>query len=315
VESKLKYSRVLVSGGAGFIGSHLVDALINDGFEVSVLDSLSSGRIVNIEHHLGSKKLRFVKGDIRDIDAINEVLEDVEVIYHLAAVTSVPYSVENPEVTYDVNVIGTTNLLEMCLRSNSMERFIYVSTCAVYGEPKYLPIDEKHPINPVSPYAATKLAAEHSCREFQEMNGLKIAILRPFNVYGQRQRSDEFGGVIASFIENLRNRKPLVIYGDGSQTRDFIHVEDAVRAFMSVMNRESAIGRAFNIASGVSASINQLVQLLIKIFGAKNVRLQYQHARQGDIKHSYADIKEANVYLEFGPRISLEEGLLNLVKV
>ena len=167
----MSYSRVLVTGGAGFIGSHLVDGLVKEGFEVTVLDDLSTGRMQNLGH-LDDAKVRFIEGDIRDGDVVEKALKGEEAVFHLAAISSVPYSVENPEVTYDVNVDGTRNLLEAILR-NGVERFVYVSTCAVYGEPEYLPIDEKHPTKPVSPYAAAKLKAEQICREFEEAYGLR----------------------------------------------------------------------------------------------------------------------------------------------
>jgi len=303
---------VLVTGGAGFIGSHLVDELISEGFEVTVLDNLSTGRLDNIKHHLENKKFRFVEGDVRDGKVVEEALEGVDAVFHLAAITSVPYSVNHPRVTYQVNVNGTRNLLEACLRS-SVERFIYLSTCAVYGEPEYLPVDEKHPTNPISPYADSKLKAEQACIEFQEANGLKTIVLRPFNIYGSRQRNDFYGGVIANFIERLREGKPPIIYGDGKQTRDFIYVGDAVKAFMTALNRNDAVGRTFNIATGIPTSINYLALLLIKLFQAEGIKPQHTSPRQGDIKHIYADIEAAKHSLGFKPRVSLKEGLTSLI--
>lgn len=181
--SLLNGRRVLVTGGAGFIGSHLAERLVKDGFEVSILDNLSTGRVENIKQHLGNANLHFLRGDVRDKRAVNEAVRGVGAVFHLAAITSVPYSIKSPDVTREVNVKGTMNLLEASLRG-SVDRFIYVSTCAVYGEAEYLPVDEKHPANPMSPYAESKLAAEHCCREFQEAYGLKTTVLRVFNVYG-----------------------------------------------------------------------------------------------------------------------------------
>lgn len=180
------------------------------------------------KQHLGSAIFRFVEGDVRDMRAVDEAVKDVEVVFHLAAITSVPYLLKIPDVTREVNVTGTINLLQASL-CGDVERFVYVSTCAVYGEANYLPINEKHPTNPVSPYAESKLVAERCCREFEEVHWLKAMILRVFNAYGLKMRNDQYGGVIARFVERLRGGKLPVIYGDGMQTRDFVHVKDAVR--------------------------------------------------------------------------------------
>jgi len=308
----MSYNRILVTGGAGFIGSHLVDELVKEGFEVTVFDDLSTGRIENIRHHSEKRKIRFIEGDVRRRKDVEEALEGVEVVFHLAAITSVPYSVKHSKVTYEVNVDGTRNLLEACLRS-SVERFIYLSTCGVYGEPEYLPVDENHPTNPISPYAEAKLKAEQACMKFQEVYGLKTTVFRPFNVYGSRQRNDWYGGVIANFIERLRRGKPPLIYGDGKQTRDFIYVDDAVRAFMAALNHNDAVGRTFNIATGIPTSINKLAQLLMELFGAEGIKPQHTSPRQGDIKHIYANIEKAKHRLGFEPRVSLSEGLTSLI--
>ncbi len=306
--------KVLVTGGAGFIGSHLVDHLVREGFEVAVLDNLSTGSLENVKHLSASKGFSFVRGDVADKRRVDESLKDVDVVFHLAAVTSVPFSVKNPVETFRVNVEGTRNLLEACIREG-VERFIYVSSCAVYGEPEYLPVDEKHPLRPISPYAESKLEAERLCMEFQETYGLKTTVLRPFNVYGSGMRSDQYGGVVASFIERLRLGKPPIIYGDGTQTRDFVHVEDVVRAMILALDNEGAAGRTFNVATGVPTSINRLAQLVIDLFGASGVKPQHRKARIGDVRHSYADIKEAKANLGFEPKISLKEGLSTLLHV
>jgi len=288
-----------------------VERLVKEGFGVTVLDNLSTGWLENLGH-LDNAGMRFVKGDLRDVHAVVKALKDAEAVFHLAAISSVSYSVENPVVTYDVNVEGTRNLLEACLR-NSTRRLIYVSTCAVYGEPEYLPLDEKHPTRPVSPYAETKLEAERLCREFQDVYGLECTILRLFNVYGLRMRNDHYGGVIARFIERLLDGEPPIIYGDGGQTRDFIYVSDVVGALMSALNRNGAVGRIFNIATGVPTSVNQIARVLIELFGWENVKPRYRLPRQGDIRDSYADIKEAGLYLGFEPAVTLREGLSALI--
>lgn len=309
----MNYRRILVTGGAGFIGSHLVDELVKDCYKVSVLDNLSTGSVENIKQHLDNVKLHFLRGDVRDKRAVNEATKDVDAVFHLAAITSVPYSIKSPNITHEVNVTGTTNLLEASLRDN-VDRFIYVSTCAVYGEAEYLPIDERHPTNPMSPYAESKLAAEQCCREFHELYGLKTTVLRIFNTYGLRQRNDNYGGVIARFIERLRGGKPPVIYGNGEQTRDFVNVEDVVEAMRRVLSGGNAVGRTFNIATGVPTTINQLAQLLMQIVGAEGVRPRYLGARQGDLRHSYADVSEVREALGYELKVSLKDGLSTLIR-
>ena len=304
--------RVLVTGGAGFVGSHLVDGLLGEGFDVVVLDDLSTGRLENVKDHLIEEGFRFIQGDIRDREVLRKALEGVDAVFHLAAITSVPYSVEHPDITFEVNVEGTRSLLESCLDLN-VGRFIYVSTCAVYGNPKYLPIDEEHPTEPISPYAESKLEAEGLSLSFYKDYGLDVTVFRPFNVYGPRQRNDQYGGVIARFIERLSSGKPPVIYGDGSQTRDFIYVEDVVRAFIGALNCEHASGRVLNVATGNPTSIKELAYMLMRLFGADEMEPLYRDAREGDIEHSYADISEAKNHLGFVPEVSLKEGLMALI--
>ena len=195
-----EFKKILVTGGAGFVGSHLVENLVAGDFEVTVADNLSTGKIGNLADASKSGKVKFVKGDIRDKAFVNDALQGVDAVFHLAAIISVPYSLRYPEKTYAVNVEGTRNLLEASLR-NSVARFVYVSSCAIYGEPKYLPIDEAHPKNPISPYAQSKLEAEKLCLDVQRTRGLETVILRPFNIYGPRQQDNQYGGVIAKFIK------------------------------------------------------------------------------------------------------------------
>ena len=309
----MNFNRVLVTGGAGFIGSHLMTRLLKEGFEVVVLDNLSTGSLENLELCLENENFRFVKGSIIDEQMVRDALKDVEAVFHLAAITSVPYSVEFPDVTREVNVDGTRKLLEECL-SAGVERFIYVSSCAVYGEPEYLPIDEEHPARPVSPYAESKLEAERLCREFQKAYGLKTTIVRPFNVYGPRMKGGRYGGVIARFIERLRSNKPPIIYGDGTQTRDFVHVWDIINALMLTLNSQKAIGEIFNVASGVATSIGQLAKLVMELSGVDGLKPLYRPARNGDIKHSYADISKAKARLGYEPKISLKEGVATLFR-
>jgi len=311
-QKKLKNLRVLVTGGAGFIGSHLANELIREECEVSVLDNFSTGKFENLEQNLSQAKLRLVEGDMREPQKVKKAIGNSEVVFHLAAITSVPYSVKHPDVTRDVNVTGTLNLLEASLNSD-VEHFILVSSCAVYGEAQHLPISEEEPTKPLSPYAESKLEAEHKCREFYAKRGLKTTILRPFNVYGPRMRSDQYGGVIAKFIERLQRGEPPIIYGDGTQTRDFIHVQDVVSIMKIAVNNGNAAGQTFNVATGIPTTINQLAQLLTQLTSDKKIKPRHHAARQGDLKHSYASIVKARNSLGYEPKITLKQGLLNLI--
>ncbi len=301
-----------MTGGAGFIGSHLVDWLVKQGYTVTVLDNLSTGKLENVRGCLDDPGFKFVKGDVRDRRNVEEALKDVQAVFHLAAITSVPYSVKHPNVTVKVNVDGTRNLLEACLREG-VERFIYVSSCAVYGEPEYLPVNERHPARPISPYAESKLKAENVCRSFHEKHGLKTVVFRLFNVYGPRMREGQYSGVISRFIKRLKAGKSPIIYGDGRQTRDFVYVEDVVQALISALKNEDALGKVLNIGCGVPVTINELADMLMELTGTR-VKPIHRKARLGDIKHSYADIGLAKIILGFEPKTSLKEGLVRLLR-
>lgn len=304
--------RILVTGGAGFIGSHVVNMLVDKGCDVVVLDNLSTGALRNIDCHLKDGKVRFVEGDVRDFGLVDKSVQSVDAVVHLAAVTNVPYSVKDPTLTHDVNVTGTLNLLRACVKSD-VDRFLYISSCAIYGEPEYLPIDERHSTNPISPYAASKLAAEYYCKTFQVAYGLKPVIMRLFNVYGPRQGANSYNGVIAEFLKNLRSGRPPIIYGDGMQTRDFVHVQDVIGAIWLCLNNGKVWGEAFNIGSGKATTLNGLAELLAKIVG-KPLKPVYEESKSGDIKHSFADVGKAARVLGYESKIPLEKGLANFVE-
>ena len=303
--------RVLVTGGAGFIGSHVVDRLVDDGYCVRVVDNLSSGRLENISGHLKRGKVDFVECDVRNASVIEKSVEDVDAVVHLAAVTSVPFSVENPSFTFDVNVMGTLNLLRSCAK-RKVGKLVYVSSCAVYGEPEFLPVSEEHPTNPISPYAESKLAAEKFCLGFQEKGLLKSVVLRLFNVYGPRQGIDDHCGVIARCIECGRQKLPLVIYGDDSQTWDFVNVKDVVEAVLTSFENQAAEGEVFNIGFGKPVSVHELAKTFLEL-ASVNLEFFYDKPRVGDVKHSYADISKAEALLGYRPKFSLKDGLRALL--
>jgi UDP-glucose 4-epimerase len=307
----LKMKKVLVTGGAGFIGSHLVDRLVYDGCIVRVIDNLSTGNFANIKAHVNAGEVDFVKGDICDGSFVKEKVEDFDVVFHLAAQVSVPYSVTHPDLTYEINVAGTLNLLASYAR-RKVGKFIDVSSCAVYGEPQHLPIDEKHTQNPISPYAESKLAAERYCLGFHEYQLLKAVVVRFFNVYGPRQGMNEYSGVITRFIEDAQQKQPLVIYGDGSQTRDFVNVHDVVSAVIAAAEKPEAEGQIFNVGSGSSTSINDLAKTVLDLVKADGP-VTHEAARTGDIKASYADISKTRSLLGYSPKVSLADGLKSLL--
>lgn len=304
--------KVLVTGGAGFIGSHLVDGLLARGHSVTVLDDLSSGTMDNLKTHTDNPAFRFIQGDIRDAEAVERALAGVDAVIHEAAMMSVPLSIEDPELAQSVNVDGTLALLKASL-GHGVKRFVYASSCAVYGEQAELPISEDAPPQPLSPYASSKLAAEKNCLAFHEREGLETVCLRYFNVYGPRQTFGEYAGVMMKFLECLRTDQPPIIYGDGEQTRDFVFVGDVAEATLLALEREGVAGEVMNIGTGEATSINKLCEVFLRLVGKSELKPIYEVPRGGDIKHSLADIAKARKLLSFKPKTPLEEGIKKLL--
>jgi UDP-glucose 4-epimerase len=305
-------AKVLVTGGAGFVGSHVVDKIVGSGYSVRVIDNLSEGKLSNIGGHLKNGRVRFFNGDVRDAELVKKCIRDVDAVVHLAAVTSVPFSFANPSLTFDVNVNGTVNLLNACVETK-VKRFVFVSSCSVYGDPCYLPIDEIHPTSPLSPYAVSKLEGEEHCRNHQEQYGLSTVVLRLFNVYGPRQGLNAYSGVVTRFLDQVRKRMPLVIFGDGLQTRDFVHVWDAAEAVLKALENTNVAGEVFNIGFGRATSVNSLAKSVLNLVGA-SLGIVYEKPRAGDIKTSFADISKAEQQLDYRPIVPLEKGLRSLVE-
>jgi len=310
------WSRVLVTGGAGFIGSHLVDALLKEGLEVTIIDNLDTGTLDNIAHHKDREEFHFIKGDIRNYNLVKETTEDVDAVFHEAALVSVALSVEKPTLTNDVNVTGTLNLLKASLDLD-VKRFIYASSAAVYGDTIPIRKSESMSPRPASPYGVSKLAAENYAKLFHELYGLETISLRYFNVYGPRQSFDihsGYGGVIAIFINRLLKNRSLIIYGDGKQTRDFVYVDDVVDANILALNTKKGIGEAFNIGTGTQVSVNQVASTLKTALDRKELENSHGDPRSADIQHGYADISKAKKILGYNPKFSIQEGLTELVK-
>jgi UDP-glucose 4-epimerase len=304
-------TRVLVTGGAGFIGSHLVDRLIDEGYNVKVIDNLSSGKLENIDRHLKNGRVKFVEGDIRDSALARSSLVGVDAVFHLAAIISVPFSILNPELTFDVNLAGTLNLLNAS-SEKGVKKFVFVSSCAVFGDTKILPVNENASTNPISPYAESKLSGERNCLNFQQKGLLQSVVLRFFNVYGPRQGMNDYSGVITRFINRAKQKQHLTIYGDGSQTRDFVNVHDIVEALLASLKSSGANGEVFNIGSGKPTSITALAKTVLELTG-QDLEIRYELPRAGDIKDSYADISKAKRLLGYEPKVTLRDGLKDLI--
>ncbi len=299
--------KVLVTGGAGFIGSHVVDQLVDEGYEVRVLDNLSTGKIENIKGHLSSGKVELVEGDIRDSSIVAESLDGVSKVVHMAALVSVSLSIENPDLTFDINLLGTLNLLRSSIAKH-IDKFVFISSCAVCGDPEVLPVTEQTRTNPISPYAESKLIGERYCLGFSERQFLSSVVLRFFNVYGPRQGINDYSGVITRFIDRCGQKLPLTIYGDGSQTRDFVNVKDVAAAVVTSINNSNSESQVINIGSGKATTINELAKTIIELSGV-DTKITYEGSRVGDIKESYADISKAKRLLGYEPKVSLREGL------
>lgn len=293
--------KILVTGGAGFIASHIVDKLIKNGDKVVVVDNLSTGREENL-----NKEAIFYNVDILD-DSLRKVfeIEKPDCVIHHAAQIDVQRSIRQPMDDARVNVSGTINILECCKEYN-VKKIVYASTAAVYGEPKYLGIDEKHPVAPISYYGISKHTPEHYIKVYSSLYGIKYTILRYANAYGIRQDPKGEGGVISIFVDKLLEEGTPIIFGTGEQTRDFIYVKDIVEA--NVLAVSKGDNNIFNIGTGVATSINELFNSMKEISGAK-VEPIYKEARKGDILHSYFDISKAKEILGWSPRYSLKDGL------
>ncbi|MFZ0889703.1 MAG: NAD-dependent epimerase/dehydratase family protein [Candidatus Binataceae bacterium] len=298
-----KVGTVLVTGGAGFVGSHLTDALLAAGHAVRVIDNFSTGRR---EYLNGAAEL--FEADIRTPDSIRPAFAGVDCVFHVAAIPRIPLSIERPVETHMVNVIGTLNVI-LAARSAGVRRIVYSGSSSVYGEQSRLPLVETMVPSPLNPYALQKLVGEQYLRMFHRLFGIEVITLRYFNVYGPRMATEgAYATVVGAFVRARREGDPLPIHGDGEQTRDFTHVRDVVRANLLAMDCPVSDGRPLNIGRGVSATVNRIAGIV----GGATVRLP---ARQGDMRDTLADTSEARRILGWSPQVTLEEGLAELLKL
>ncbi len=299
-------SKALVTGGAGFIGSHIVDRLLSEGFEVTVLDDLSTGDPTNLRHV--ESKIELIEGDILDGSALERAVNGAEVVFHEAALGSVSRSVEDPIKSNQVNVNGTLNVL-VAARDAGVKRFVYASSSSVYGDTPTLPKHEEMPTVPSSPYGVTKLTAELYCRVFKRVYGLETYALRYFNVFGPRQSPNSiYAAVIPKFAAALLEGFSPGIFGDGEQTRDFTYVDNVIEANMLAMRATKGAGEAFNVAAGGRVSLNALLETM-KDLTESHIEASYGEPRTGDIRDSYADVRKASDLLDYQPAVTVEEGL------
>jgi UDP-glucose 4-epimerase len=304
-------ARWLVTGGAGFIGSHLVEALVARYEQVRVLDNFSTGRWENLS--AVRDRIEVIEGDVRDPRAVRQAIDGVGVVAHLAAVVSVERSLQNPQETMDVNTEGTLNLLEAA-RQASVSRFLFASSAAVYGDHSELPLREDLPLRPLSPYAASKVAGEALCHAYRTAYGLSTVVLRFFNIYGPRQDPrSPYSGVISIFVGRMQQGLPPIIYGDGRQTRDFVYVGDVVAALIRAGERDGVDGAVFNVARGEETSVLQLVALLNQALGT-HLEPEFAPPRAGEIRRSAGDPRRAQAVLGWRPTVGLMEGLSRLVR-
>jgi UDP-glucose 4-epimerase len=299
---------ILVTGGAGFVGSHLCDSLVASGHFVTCLDDFSTGSIWNIRHLLDSSHFRLAKGSILDRDLLDKIIRDVEVVYHLAAQVHVDRSYVEPELTYDVNVKGTQNILELC-RWHRTKSVIYASTSEVYGTAQTENISENHPLDAPHPYGASKIAADRMCYAYARTFGMPIQIVRCFNLYGPRQKHFGYGGVISLFMRRAMRGEPLIIYGDGKQSRDYTYIADAIAFYRLMLESEYGSG-PFNVGTGEDVTINYLASEIISLCDNKSYPV-HDKERPSEVKRLCCDNSKAK-NAGWRPLTPLYCGLRNL---
>lgn len=301
--------KVLITGGAGFIGSHLVEHLLATGASVRVLDNLSTGKRANLPAHA---RLDFIQGDVCDQNLVTESVRGMDAIVHLAAIASVQASIDDPLRAHQVNFTGTLNLLEAS-RRDGVRRFLYASSAAVYGDAASIPVSETDALNPLSPYASDKLSGEHYLLHYHRKHDLAATSFRFFNIFGPRQDPNSpYSGVISIFVERLRQNQPVTLFGDGNQTRDFVYVADLAELLARAVHGMDGVGRVLNVGTGKRHSLLQLLAHLENLSG-KRIERRHEPVRLGDIQHSCADVSLLKEIYGSIPATPFDQGLAKLI--
>jgi len=306
-----KPDKILITGGAGFIGSHLCEKYVQEGCTVLCLDNFLSGSMANISHLLDYRNFKLIEGDVRDKDLLKTIGIGVEVIMHLAAQIHVDRSYIEPQLTWDINVFGTQNILEMA-KMYDVKRVIFASSSEVYGTAQYVPMDEKHPLDAPHPYGASKIAADRLCFSYQKTYGMDIVIMRPFNVFGPRQRDVGYGAVISKFVRRVVNNVPPMIFGEGKQRREYTYVDDIVNAYDLVLCYPKKITTPVNFGTGKDVSIKQLAAHIIDAC-AKKMKPVHVGPRMAEVDRLCADASMAKNLLGWEPKVELTEGLSKFI--
>jgi UDP-glucose 4-epimerase len=304
--------RILITGGAGFIGSHLAEDFLKEGYHVKIMDDFSSGNVNNILGLFNYRNFNLIRGSITNKELIAKATSDVDVILHLAAQIHVDKSIIEPRYTFEVNTLGTLNILDAALENN-IELVVYASSSEVYGSAKHIPMNEDHPLNPASPYAASKAAADRLCFSYYNTYKLPVVIVRCFNTYGPRQRDVGYAAAIPKFIKRALSNLPPIIYGDGKQTRDYMYIKDALNAYKLVLKSyENVVGKAVNFGTGRETTIIELANTILDLCGSNKTPIHVA-PRAGEVKRLCADISLAEKELDFAPKYTIKEGVTEFI--
>lgn len=305
--------KVLITGGAGFIGSHLCEKYATEGHTILCLDNFMNSNLGNIRGLLNYGNFKLVNGDVRDFDLLEKVIHDVDVVIHLAAQIHVDRSILEPKLTYDINVFGTLNILKLARRYD-VEKVIHTSTSEVYGSAQYVPMDEHHPLDAPHPYGASKTAADRMCNAYIQTYGLNVCIMRPFNTFGPQQKDTGYGGAISIFAKRVLSDRAPIIYGDGKQTRDYTYVKDLVEAYDLVLKYDKSIREPINFGTEKEVKIIDLASKIIR-FCSKQGKIKPVHVapRPGEVKRLVADYSKAKKLLGWEPRYALDDGLMEFI--
>jgi UDP-glucose 4-epimerase len=304
---------MLITGGAGFVGSYLCEKYVKEGHDVICLDNFMNGNVDNIRILFGNRRFKLIEGDIRDEELMDRLCHGMDVIFNLAAQIHVDRSYHEPRLTYDINVTGTQNVLEAA-RAHDVGRVIHASTSEVYGTALYAPIDEDHPLNAPHLYGASKIAADRMCNAYMQTYGMNIGLMRPFNIFGPRQKDTGYGGVISIFLRRIMNDEPPIIFGNGKQTRDYTYIDDAVKAYDMVLKCKEKVMEPVNFGTGTEVTINYIADRLLKLCGKKKLKPVHVEPRISEVQRLIANAEKAKNIYGWTAKVDFDTGLEKFVK-